>query len=75
MDGNIVNSQNTDLEWTKHPALERHVAWINNKDFGLRRSLCDGSSIVDGAVVVAEAVRRFNDPSRMNEIFEDMVVI
>lgn len=30
---------------------------------------------MDGAIALAEALRRFNDPSRINDIFEDMVIV
>jgi hypothetical protein len=77
LDGDVVrNDAHTELpEWTKHTALGKHVAWINADSAGMHRYPDDGSSIMTGAVVIAEALRKFNDPDRIDEVFEDMAII
>jgi hypothetical protein len=62
-------------EWAEYTALEKHVAWINAESAGMYRYPDDGSSIMAGAVVVAEALPKFNDPARIDEVFGDMAII
>jgi hypothetical protein len=77
LDGDVVknDAQSEHAEWSKHTALGKHVAWINADSPGLYRYPDDGSSIMAGAVIVAEALRKFNDPDRIDEVFEDMAII
>ena len=55
--------------------LAKRDVWVKSDTPGLQRRMGDGSSIMHGAVVVAEAVRRFDDPSRFEEVFEEMAII
>lgn len=77
VDGNVVEC-GVDMgqsRWSKYAALVSHVAWVKGECQGLRRYYSDASCVMSGAVVFAEAVRRFDDPSRAAEVFEDMAII
>jgi hypothetical protein len=77
LDGDVVRNraQTEHAEWAEHTALANHVAWINADSPSLYRYPGDGSSIMAGAVVVSEALRKFNNPDRIDEVFEDMAII
>jgi hypothetical protein len=55
--------------------LANHVSWINADSPGLYRYPDDGSSIMAEAVVIAKALQRFNEPDRIDEVFENMAII
>jgi hypothetical protein len=77
LDGDVVktDAQSEHAEWAKHSAMRKHVAWTNADSPGLHRYPDDGSSIMAGAIAVAEALQKFNDPDRIDEVFEDMAII
>jgi hypothetical protein len=77
LDGDVVRNGalNEHPEWAKHTALGKHVRWINADSAGMHRYPDDGSSIMAGAIAIAEALQIFHDPDRVDEVFESMAII